>query len=210
LGDTGAMKTGQITIEKLENMLQRDARAASSDFDLNPEIMQSWPVFKDLRPAAVLVPIVQTVAGLEVILTKRASHLKHHPGQISFPGGKCEPTDRDAADTALREAEEEIGLARDTVEVLGTMPYHETVTHFQITPIIGRIRAPFSPSPQAAEVAEVFNVPLEFLASPENYRIEGRYWAGKKRLYYVVPFGPYYIWGATARILRAIAERLSV
>jgi len=194
---------------RMRYMLKQNADTASSDFDLNPEIILSWPTFKNLRPAAVLVPLLDTPRGIEVILTKRASHLKHHPGQIAFPGGKVDAADRNAADTALREAHEEIGLERDNVTVLGTMPFHETVTHFRITPIVGQVRQPFTPTPEAGEVAEVFRVPLAYLENPANYRVEGRFWAGKRRLYYTVPYGPYYIWGATARILRAMAEGLT-
>jgi 8-oxo-dGTP pyrophosphatase MutT (NUDIX family) len=197
------------TIDAINAMLARAADDGSSDFDLNPEIMASWPDMKNLRPAAVLIPVIQRNHGLNVILTKRASHLKHHPGQIAFPGGKVDAGDASETAAALREAHEEIGLTPDNVEVLGHLPFHETVTHFQITPIIGRVKKHFTPTPEPGEVAEVFEVPLSHLTNPANYIIEGRYWGGAKRLYYVVPYGPYYIWGATARMLRGFAERLA-
>lgn len=196
-------------IDHVRRVLRRDADRVSSDFDLDPQIPASWPPMTNLRPAAVLVPLIDTKNGVSVILTKRASHLKHHPGQIAFPGGKSDKCDLDATDTALREANEEIGLARGNVDILGTMPFHETVTHFRITPIVGHICNPFAPTTQPDEVEEVFQVPLAHLAKPSNYVIEGRFWGGKKRLYYTIPYGPYYIWGATARILRGLADRLS-
>jgi 8-oxo-dGTP pyrophosphatase MutT (NUDIX family) len=180
---------------------------ASSDFDLNPG--HDWgQSTATLRPAAVLVPLIKRSHGLNVILTKRASHLKHHPGQIAFPGGKVDEADRDVTSAALREANEEIGLKPDNVSVLGSLPFHHTVTSFQVTPIVGHVLSPFTPMPEAGEVAEVFEVPLSYLSRPENFIVEGRHWGGTKRYYYTIPYGPYYIWGATARILRGFAERL--
>lgn len=178
----------------------------TSDYDLNPGTV--LPEGRLLKPAAVLVPFQAGPSGPEIILTKRASHLKHHAGQIAFPGGKVDATDAGPVDAALREAEEEIGLARGNVAVLGTTEAHETVTGFTVTPVLGRILAPFDPRPEAGEVEEVFAVPLAHLADRANYRIEGRRWRGQWRRYYAVPYGPYYIWGATARILRALADRL--
>lgn len=175
---------------------------ASSDFDLNPDIV--LPAGRVLKPAAVLVAVSD--AGL--ILTKRASHLKHHPGQIAFPGGKVEATDADSAAAALREASEEIGLSPDLVQVVGALPSHETVTAYQITPVLGLIRDAFDPKPDPNEVAEVFTVPLSHVLDPAQYRIEQRFWRGQMRRFYVVPYGPYYIWGATARILRGLAMQV--
>jgi 8-oxo-dGTP pyrophosphatase MutT (NUDIX family) len=142
----------------------------------------------------------------QIILTKRASGLKHHPGQIAFPGGKQEPHDADITATALREANEEIGLDPASVEILGFLPGHETVTGFDVTPVLARITRPFTPVPESGEVSEVFEVPLTHLLDPAQFRIERRRWRGDWRRYYTVPFGPYYIWGATARILRVMAD----
>ncbi len=199
-------------IDSLENVVRVLAgkfSESSSDFDLNPDVRNTWPQAAKLRPAAVLVPLVETANGLNMILTKRASHLKHHPGQIAFPGGKVDSVDKNQTDAALREAEEEIGLTRANVDVLGEMPFHETVTSFRVTPVVGRVKSAFDPVPEPGEVEEVFEVPLAYLAEPGNYLIEGRFWGGVRRQYYTIPYGPYYIWGATARILRGFAERLS-
>ena len=166
------------------------------------------PKDRKLRPAAVLAPIILGQNGYDLILTKRSSALKHHPGQIAFPGGKKEKTDVDLIDTALREAHEEIGLDPSFVDVIGTLPAHETVTGYAVTPVIALVDGPFVAVAEAGEVSEVFEVPLAHLMTPANFHVEGRIWQGKIRRYYTIPFGPYYIWGATARILRGLAERM--
>lgn len=150
-----------------------------------------------------------TPEGVMLHLTKRASGLKHHPGQIALPGGKVDASDADVVAAALREAEEEIGLPRDHVEVFGTLPAHETVTGFEVTPVVARVHTPFMVRPEAGEVDEVFRVPFSHVADPTRYIVEGRFFRGQHRQFYVVPWGPYYIWGATARMLRALAERVS-
>ncbi|MEQ9692814.1 CoA pyrophosphatase [Shimia sp. SDUM112013] len=186
--------------------LERES-GASSDFDLNPDVV--LPAGRKLRPAGVLVPI-QVVADVpHVILTKRASHLKHHPGQIAFPGGKQDEGDADVVAAALREADEEIGLPPGIVEVLGTLPTHETVTSFIVTPVVARVNEPFEIVPEPGEVEEVFRVPLAHVANAARFSVQSRRWRGMRRHYYTVPFGPYYIWGATARILRGLAERMA-
>ncbi|HEY9040299.1 MAG TPA: CoA pyrophosphatase [Roseovarius sp.] len=180
------------------------ARGATSDFDLNPETVLAEG--RRLRPAGVLVPLMMRPEGARVVLTQRSSVLKHHPGQIAFPGGKQDEGDANVTAAALREAREEIGLYPGNVEILGYLPTHETVTGFTVTPVVARILAPYTPVPEEAEVAEVFDVPLDHVLQRSRYRIEARYWRGTMRRYYTVPFGPYYIWGATARMLRSLAD----
>ena len=186
--------------------LERDS-SASSDFDLNPDVV--LPAGRKLRPAGVLIGLSVDQGAPQVLLTKRSSALKHHPGQIAFPGGKQDEGDADVIAAALREAEEEVGLPRDDVEVLGTLPSHETVTSFVVTPVLARITAPFTPVPEPGEVDEIFQVPLSHVTNPASFSVQSRRWRGHRRSYYTVPFGPYYIWGATARILRGLAERMT-
>jgi 8-oxo-dGTP pyrophosphatase MutT (NUDIX family) len=191
---------GQILIDALSK-----PGSASSDFDLNPDI--ALPVGRVLKPAAVLVGVRENG---NVILTKRSARLKHHPGQIAFPGGKKDEGDVDLIAVALREAHEEIGLPSDQVEVLGSLPCHETVTNYTVSPIVGLIKGNYDVLPEVGEVSDVFEVPFSHFANLENFRIEGRRWQGNRRQYFVAPYGPYYIWGATARILRALADRVAL
>lgn len=178
----------------------------TSDFDLNPEFRP--PASTKLRPAGVLIAVSLWTDTPSVILTKRASHLKHHPGQIAFPGGKVdEGDDGSVISAALREANEEIGLNPADCEILGALPLHQTVTNFVVTPVLGLLHQQFEPIPEPGEVDEVFSVPLAHVLDPDNYLIQWRVWRGVKRHYFTIPFGPYYIWGATARMLRVLADR---
>jgi len=192
-------------LDAVRRALAKDS-AASSDFDLNPETV--LPANRKLRPAGVLVPLIGGPQGCQLILTKRSSALKHHPGQIAFPGGKVDPTDADPTAAALREAQEEIGLPPGIVRVLGTLPSHETVTGFCVTPVVAHVTTDFREIPEPGEVAEVFRVPLSHLTDRARFSIQSRRWRGQQRRYFTVPYGPYYIWGATARILRGLADRM--
>jgi len=192
-------------IDVIEKALASASSAEpSSDFDLN----QDQPKFQpsDLRNAAVLIPLMAGPNGLEVVFTKRSTALRHHPGQISFPGGKQDATDTSLAHTALREAEEEIGLVQSDVKIIGALPKHVTVTSFLVRPYVGLVPDDFMAKLLTGEVSEVFTTPLAHLLCPENYQIEGRIWLGQQRYYFTVPYGPYYIWGATARMLRMLAD----
>ncbi len=195
-----------IELHHLAAALERSG-AASSDFDLNADVVP--PPGRKLRDAAVLVGVQEGPRGLEVLLTKRSSALKHHPGQVAFPGGKQDPDDPDLTATALREAWEEVRLPQNSTQIMGTLPAHETVTAFTVTPVIAHITKPFQPQVDPGEVAEAFTVPLAHVLDSGRYRVESRIWQGRRRFYYAVPYGPYYIWGATARILRGLAERVA-
>jgi len=201
-----AMDQHRINLDRLARALAQSGAAASSDYDLNPGAAPAPP--PALRPASVLVPLVERGASLSLILTRRATRLKHHPGQIAFPGGKRDPCDASAQATALREAEEEIGLRAADVEILGALAPHETVTHFAVTPFVGRVRPGFVPQADRSEVDEVFEVPLAFALDPANLQVHRRRWGGGWRSYYVIPYGLHYIWGATARMLKTLADRM--
>jgi 8-oxo-dGTP pyrophosphatase MutT (NUDIX family) len=191
-------------LQRLTSVVAAEGRQ-SSDFDLNPDTV--LPADRTLRAAGVLVGVMDGPDGPSVLLTKRSSKLKHHPGQIAFPGGKVEPSDMGPVQAALREAHEEVGLPPENVHVIGTMPIHETVTRFTVTPVLALIETDFTPIPEIGEVEEVFTVPLSHVTNPDRFSVEGRHWRGTRRHYFTVPYGPYYIWGATARILRGLADR---
>lgn len=160
-------------------------------------------------PAAVLVPLVVRACGVTVLLTRRTDHLQHHPGQISFPGGRVEQTDASAVMTALRETEEEIGLTPEHVELLGELPEYFTGTGFKVTPVVGLVHPPFRLALDAFEVAEVFEVPLAFLLDPANHKRHSMVYRGRQREYWAMPWKGYYIWGATAGMLVSLQRLVS-
>ena len=162
-----------------------------------------------LTPAAVLVPLVMRADGLSVLLTQRTQHLAAHAGQISFPGGRQEPGDRDSIDAALRETEEEVGLPRDHIEVIGRLDTYVTSTSFEVTPVVGLVRAPYPVKLDPFEVAELFEVPLAFILDPANHQRHSRELKGRQRTFYVLPYQHRYIWGATAGMLVNLAEVLA-
>jgi len=183
--------------------LQADARAAAAGA---------------AAPASVLVPLVERHGALSVLLTRRSAHLRDHAGQISFPGGRQEASDADAVAAALREAHEEVGLAPAHVEVLGTLPVYTTITAFCVTPVVALVRPGFALAPDPFEVAEVFEVPLAYLMTPAHHQRHEVEYAGARRQFLSMPWTAagadgtarrYFIWGATAAMLRNLYGRLA-
>lgn len=162
----------------------------------------------DNRAAAVLVPLVKRPEGLTVLFTKRTEHLSNHPGQISFPGGHTEEDDQSAQHAALRETEEEVGLAPSYIQVIGKLNDYVTRTGFRVTPVVGLVDVPYPTKPDPHEVAEVFEVPLSFLMNEKNHQKCSRVFLGKTRYFWAMPYDDYYIWGATAGMLRNLFDFL--
>jgi 8-oxo-dGTP pyrophosphatase MutT (NUDIX family) len=182
-----------------------EAPQVRGDHDLNPDLRPKAP----LTPAAVLVPLILRPEGKTVLLTRRTAHLAAHAGQISFPGGRLEPEDADAAAGALRETEEEIGLAREYVEIIGRLDTYVVRTGFEVTPLVGLVTPPFTLTRDEFEVAEVFEVPLAFILDPKNHQRQTRVdFGGVKREFWAIPYGDYHIWGATAGMLVNLYEVL--
>lgn len=160
------------------------------------------------RHAAVLVPLVLRDEGLTILLTRRTDHLTHHPGQISFPGGRTEESDLSPVDTALRETEEEVGLARSHVDIIGSLPDYYTGTGYLVRPVVGLIAPPFELRPDPSEVAEIFEVPLAFLMDGANHQRLSAELPSGRRSFYAMPYQRFYIWGATAGMLRNLFHLL--
>ncbi len=162
-----------------------------------------------LTPAAVLVPLVERPEGFQVLLTQRTPHLSAHAGQIALPGGRVEPDDKDAVHAALRETEEEIGLSPSRIEVLGRLDTYITGTGYEIVPVVGLVREPFSLRLDPEEVTESFEVPLSFILDRANHKRETRQLRNVMRTFFVLPYENRYIWGATASMLVNLAEVLA-
>lgn len=160
--------------------------------------------------AAVLVPIVARTSGLTVLLTQRTAHLRDHPGQVSFPGGRCEAEDSSPVATALRESKEEVGIESHQVEILGVLPDYFTGTGFRVSPVVGLVSPPLNLRLDDFEVAEVFETPLSFLLDAKNYRQESFEVRGQLRTYWAIPWQQYFIWGATAGMLMSLRTLLAV
>ena len=205
-----------ITREFILERLLASAEAASErvrdaegprlrgDRDFDP----SLPAPATRRYAAVLVPLVEHVEGLSVLLTQRTEHLSSHAGQVAFPGGRVEDDDADVVATALRETEEEIGLARSHVDTVGRLDDYETGTGFVVTPIVGFVRPPFTLRPDPSEVAVVFEVPLSFVLDRRNHERRTGFWRGRERSYFAMPYEGRFIWGATAGMLINLCDVL--
>jgi 8-oxo-dGTP pyrophosphatase MutT (NUDIX family) len=204
--DFYARARSRLTLDVPPGLTDASITPARGDHDLDP-VMQKVAEVRPIRPAAVLVPVVDH-AEPTVLLTQRSAHLPDHPGQVSFPGGKIDKTDVHPLDSALREAEEEIGLDRGHVEPLGSLDLYMTTLGYRIVPVIARVTPGFALTLNTSEVDATFEVPLSFLMDQNNVQRHSRDWQGMTRHYYAITFGERYIWGVTAGILRNLHERI--
>ncbi len=196
----------RLTLDVPPGLTDASVTPARGDHDADP-VMQKIAEVRPIRPAAVLVPIVDHPEPT-VLLTQRAQHLPDHPGQVSFPGGKIDKGDADPRASALRETEEEIGLDRAHIEPLGYLDLYMTTLGYRIVPVIARVKPGFSLKLNVSEVDAIFEVPLAFLMDQNNVQRHSREWQGMIRHYYAFTFGERYIWGVTAGILRNLHERI--
>jgi 8-oxo-dGTP pyrophosphatase MutT (NUDIX family) len=197
--------SARLTLDVPAGLTDASIIPRRGDHNVDP-VMEKIAAVRPIRPAAVLVPIVEREEPM-VLLTQRAAHLKEHSGQVSFPGGKIE-ADESPSEAALREAEEEIGLSRGTVEPFGFLDLYMTTLGYRIVPLVARLKPPFDLVLNKQEVDETFEVPLSFLMEPKNLQRHSREWQGMTRSYYAIPFEKRYIWGVTAGILRNLHERI--
>jgi len=195
--------------DQILSALNRSGLALDRDLPRN-----IWPApplnsaYGDLTTAAVLVPLIDRAAGMSVLLTQRTENMADHSGQISFPGGRWEPSDLSPEDTALRETEEEIGIDRRQIETIGRLTARDTRTGYYVMPVIGLVAPPLALSPQPSEVAHIFEVPLDFVLDPANHWMETYKRAESGRKHRAMPYGEHYIWGLTARILYELSTVL--
>ena len=216
-GGSGQPESRPLSAEEVARRLAAAAPGLRRAPDLSPESLprgdhdlndrDMYPA-SPLVSAAVLVPIVTRPEGLSVLFTLRTPHLSAHAGQVSFPGGRVEPGDADEAAAALRETEEEIGLRRDRIRLAGRLDTYVTRTGFRIYPLVGFVTPPLVLVPDPQEVADVFEVPLDFLIDPANRRRESRLYQGRERFFWAIPYDGRYIWGATAGMVVNLSELL--
>ena len=201
-----ARARARLTLDVPAGLTDPTITPLRGDHDVDP-VMAKIAAVRPVRPAAVLVPIVDH-AEPTVLLTQRAQHLPDHPGQVSFPGGKIEKSDDNPLASALRETDEEIGLNRDFIEPLGYLDLYMTTLGYRIVPVLARVKPGFSLKLNASEVDATFEVPLAFVMDQANVQRHAREWQGMTRHYYAITFGERYIWGVTAGILRNLHERI--
>lgn len=198
----------------MRDLIRNRLRDSLHDIHVHPEITPPadrkhiLSEVKDFRAAAVLVPIIDHPDEMTVLLTRRPDHMNKHAGQVAFPGGRVDPTDAHHVAAALREAQEEVGLAAHHVEIVGRLDYYHTGTGFQITPIVGIVSPGFALKACHNEVAEIFEVPLSFLMNPDNHERRETEFKGRMAQYYAMPYKDYNIWGATAGMLVNLFNRL--
>lgn len=189
--------------QRLDPIAGAETLAEGGDLDFVPAAERAG-----IRAAAVLIPVIPRPAGPTVLLTQRPDTMASHPGQVAFPGGKVEPSDPDTVAAALREAEEEVGIVPDTVQLVARSAPYVSGSAFRITPVIGVLPANFIARPDPTEVAAAFETPLEFLFNTDNHRAGTGVWKGQRRTYYEMPWQGFRIWGVTAGIIRDLHARL--
>jgi len=196
----------RLNLDVPPSLLDPLAQGARGDLDLNPTMWEIAGV-SATKPAAVLVPVIDR-GEPTVLFTVRTQGLASHAGQVAFPGGKIDSEDESPVAAALREANEEIGLAPGLIEPVGYLDLYLTFSGFRILPTVARVQADFALTLNPSEVTEIFEVPLSFLMTPANLQRRSRDWKGISREYYAIPFGDRYIWGITAGIVRNLYDRV--
>lgn len=205
IASEGALPSSRLTAEWLRQRFNQPPLWTPETTD--EQLLAAIPAYK---PASVLIPLVQRESGLGLLLTHRSAHLNNHAGQISFPGGRFETDDMSSIETALREAQEEIGLDRQHVDVIGALPQYRTGTGYDVTPVVALLQPPFELTPDPVEVASIFEVPLSFLMDANNHQRRSLSLPGGKgmRTFYAMPYQQHFIWGATAGMLRNLFHLL--
>lgn len=201
-----ARARARLTLDVPPALADPAAQGARGDLDTDPDLWERAGV-QATRPAAVLVPVVARPQPA-VLLTQRTPDLSSHSGQIAFPGGKIDPSDDGPLEAALREAQEEVGLDARFIEPLGYLDLYLTFSGYRIVPVVARVDPDYRMTLNPHEVADAFEVPLDFLMHPDNHQLLQRDWKGIQRRYFAMPFGERYIWGVTAGILRNLYERV--
>lgn len=195
-----------LTLDPPAGLTDPDALPSRGDHDADP-VLKAMAAVRPIKPAAVLIPVIDRDQPM-VLLTQRTAHLPQHAGQIAFPGGKIDATDASPLAAALREAEEEVGLAGSAVEPIGYLDVYMTTLGYRIVPVVARVRPPFTLTLNPGEVEDTFEVPLSFMMEVANHQTHSREWQGMLRTYYAIPFGERYIWGVTAGIFRNLQQKI--
>jgi 8-oxo-dGTP pyrophosphatase MutT (NUDIX family) len=195
-----------LTLDPPAGLIDPDALPLRGDHDADP-VLKAMAAVRPIKPAAVLIPVIDRDEPM-VLLTQRTAHLPQHAGQIAFPGGKIDATDASPLAAALREADEEVGLAANAVEPIGYLDVYMTTLGYRIVPVVARVQPPFTLTLNPGEVEDAFEVPLSFLMEVANHQTHSREWQGMMRTYYAIPFGERYIWGVTAGIFRNLQQRV--
>ena len=195
-----------LTLDPPAGLADPESLPLRGDHDADP-VVKAMAAVRPVKPAAVLIAVIERDEPM-VLLTQRTAHLKQHAGQIAFPGGKIDATDATPLAAALREADEEVGLAASAVEPIGYLDVYMTTLGYRIVPVVARVRPGFTLTLNPGEVEDAFEVPLSFMMEVANHQTHSREWQGMMRSYYAIPFGERYIWGVTAGIFRNLQQRV--